>query len=221
METFSAGPVSNRLARRLDDRCKDPSVSWPYHPRIGLGNAILDYLISELARANPRLTEFEAAGTIQGQRNALRGGARRRRKIDLVVDRSGRRPALAIEAKACMTAHSRASSRLQAEIVASLDAILDEDPQAAFFAVVVVNFGDRFTSPLNLPGPNIHAPTDAPALVDALSLGLSAVHEMRGVLLVPIKFDNETGCELVTTSLPATFSPEGEFVSRIAKALDL
>jgi hypothetical protein len=197
-------------------------VAWPYHPRSGLGGLLIDCLVHELAQAEPHLVSAEASGELESQRGQIIGGAKRRKRIDLLLRLKDHTPrTIAVEAKVCMTAHSKARTRLVAELTSSLDAVMDADETSAFFAIVVVNYGERFTSPLNLPGPNDHGPHDASRLVAALAEGLSVHPELKSVLLLPLHFDNESCCDIPMVRLPSFFASEREFVGKILSSINL
>jgi hypothetical protein len=215
-------PIIEELCARLLERCRDPNVAWPYHPRVGVGSIIIDSLLKSLILASPALGAATDAGELLVRRNEVVGGKRRSKRLDLVLSRKdGKAPSVVVEAKACMTAHAKAHSRLVAELTSSLDAILDADPNAAFFSVVAINFGERFTSPLNLPGPNRHEAKDAPNLAGALLRSLSSNQEICGTLILPVRFDNERYCEPFPSELPPEATDSRALVHSLLRRLDL
>jgi hypothetical protein len=224
--TYSAVSVPlsilDRLCSVLARRCADPNVPWSYHPRSGLGALLTDCLIEHLEEVSPAFSRQVAGGDIRLASGQKLGGKKRQKKIDLVIRKDSPKARLvAVEAKACMTAHSKARTRLAAEITSSLDALLDADPAAAFFGLIAINYGEAFTSPLNLPGPNRHESADAPALVESLIRDLSNNSEISDTLVLPISFDNETYCHAVVDSAGQYLAKERLFVSRVLEALDI
>ena len=189
--------IAKDLCDKLTSLCRDPNVAWPYHPRAGqLGGLLVDTLVRSLMATSDAFGNAIRSGTLLAQRNVSTGGTRRRKRLDLVLSRKDTgAPLLAVETKACMTAHSKAHARLVAELTSSLDAVLDANAEAKLFAIIAINYGDKFTSPLNLPGPNIHEAKDAPTLAQALLNSLSNNREIGASLVLPIRFDNETICE--------------------------
>ena len=188
--------IVDRLCANLDRRCKDPNIAWPYHPRVGLGATLVDCLLNSLGASSASFAKALSDGAILVRRNATIGGKRRSKRLDLVICRHEPGAILvAVEAKACMTAHAKAHTRLVAELTSSLDAILDADSRAKFFSLVAINCGTTFTSPLKLPGPNRHGADDGPALARALAQSLTNNVEICGTLFLPIRFDNEQSCE--------------------------
>jgi hypothetical protein len=214
--------IGEDLCEILSARCVDPNIAWPYHPRVGLGRLLLDSLVHALETRSPQFASGIRDGSISLQLSPKIGGKRRQKKIDLVIERDNPAAALvAIEIKSCMTAHSKAHSRLVAELTSSLDALLDADTGAKFFAMVAINYGTKFTSPLNLPGPNVHDPDDAPALTSTLHQSLSNNIEMAGTLVIPIAFDNETSCRMAIDDAGHYRESEANFVTGILGALGL
>jgi hypothetical protein len=219
---LAGSPILSELSSRLSQRCSDPNIAWPYHPRIGVGSTLIDCLLSSLALAAPSFATAIDRGDVLVRRNEVVGGKRRSKRLDLVLSRKDAgTSSVVVEAKACMTAHAKAHSRLVAELTSSLDAILDADPNAAFFSVVAINFGERFTSPLNLPGPNHHEAKDAPNLANALLRSLSNNQEICGTLLLPIRFDNERYCEPFRSELPPTATDENAIMQTLLQRLDI
>lgn len=213
--------VSDLLCRALEERCRDPNVAWPYHPRIGIGQVIVDCLLQSVRQ---RYVNFQAgidSGNIVLRANTVIGGKRRSKRLDLVISTSSTPSHLvAVEAKACMTAHAKARTRLVAELTSSLDALLDSSSSAKLFAIVVVNCGERFTSPLNLPGPNMHDSRDGQNFCDALVRSLSSNPDIAGMLLVPIRFDNETQCAPVLDNQFRRPMDESDFTRLLLSSLN-
>jgi hypothetical protein len=214
--------IGEDLCAILSARCVDPNIAWPYHPRVGLGRLLLDSLVEALASRSPQFASGVRDGSISLGLSRKIGGKRRQKKIDLVITRDSSLATLvAVEIKACMTAHSKAHTRLVAELTSSLDALLDADPNAKFFAMVSINYGTKFTSPLNLPGPNLHDSGDAPALTTALRQSLTNNIEMAGTLVIPIEFDNETSCRMAALDFGHYGEEETNFMAGILSALGL
>jgi hypothetical protein len=222
MESNQDTQISRLLCRSLADRCNDPNIVWPYHPRVGIGQLLIDCLIqSTIAHSRP-FHDAITSGRLELKRNQKIGGKKRSKRLDLVIsDTSSKGRLVALEAKACMTAHAKAQTRLVAELTSSLDALLDSDPLAKLFALVVVNCGDRFTSPLNLPGPNIHNNTDGQDFCDALIRSVSNNPDIAGILLVPIRFDNEKICEPILEDTFRRPINETNFTRLLVQALSL
>jgi len=105
-----------------------------------------------------------------------------------------RTPHLSIEVKTCMTEHGKAIPRLVSELQQSIEVVKTTNPAGLALAIVVVNVGVRFTSPLNKPGPNLHSQPSAArkvlgALLERVPLGPRAYDALA---IVTIDFDNET-----------------------------
>lgn len=214
--------IGEDLCAILSARCADPNIAWPYHPRVGLGRVLLDSLVAALAARSHAFASGVADGSISLRLSQKVGGKRRQKKIDLVITRDSPAATLvAVEIKSCMTAHSKAHTRLVAELTSSLDALLDADPNAKFFAMVAINYGTKFTSPLNLPGPNVHDSSDAPTLTAALRQSLTNNIEMAGTLVIPVAFDNETSCRMATEDAGLYRESEATFTGGILGALGL
>ena len=214
--------IGKDLCETLSARCADPNIAWPYHPRIGLGRMLLDSLLHALETASAQFASGIRDGSVLVKTSLKIGGKRRQKKIDLVITRDSPAAMLvAVEIKSCMTAHSKAHTRLVAELTSSLDAVLDADSVAKFFAIVTINYGTKFTSPLNLPGPNLHDAGDAPSLTAALRQSLSSNVEMADTLVIPIAFDNETSCRMAIDDAGLYRESEVTFVTGILGALGL
>jgi hypothetical protein len=222
-EDGSKGPYRRTLrddvCAYLNQRCGDPHVRWPYHPRSGLGPPLISCLIRSLEATSDDLSHAMADGLLTFKGPIQVGSKRRHRKVDLVA--TLHRPEarlVAVEAKVCMTEHRKAKGRLVAELTSSLDAVLEADRSAKFFAIVLVNFADKFTSPTNLPGPNEHKQDAAPILVAELIRDLSTSPEIN-LLIVPVLFDNETSCRPTTD--PVYSTKEASFISDVLRALNV
>ena len=214
--------IVDRLCANLDQRCKDPNVAWPYHPRVGLGATLVDCLLNSLGASSASFAKALGDGTILVRRNTKTGGKRRSKRLDLVMCRNEPGAILvAVEAKACMTAHAKAHTRLVAELTSSLDAILDADSRAKFFSLVAINCGATFTSPLKLPGPNRHDMNDGPALAKALAQSLTNNVEICGTLFLPIRFDNEQSCEVATDVVEPHLCQDSRFLQDLVQVLEI
>lgn len=218
----SLGSIGEDLCDILSARCADPNIAWPYHPRVGLGRLLMDCLVLALSNRSAAFASGLRDGSIVLKVSQKVGGKRRQKKLDLVIVRNSPAATLvAVEIKSCMTAHSKAHTRLVAELTSSLDALLDENPHAKFFCMVAINYGTKFTSPLNLPGPNVHDSGDAPALTVALHQSLSNNIEIAGTLVIPIAFDNETSCQMTIEDAGHYLEHEATFIFSILGALGL
>jgi hypothetical protein len=203
----------------LNERCGDPHLQWPYHPRSGLGPPLIRCLIRSLEAASDELSRAMADGQLTFNGPIQVGSKRRHRKVDLVATLHRPKTRLvAVEAKVCMTEHRKAKGRLVAELTSSLDAVLEADQNAKFFAIVLVNFAERFTSPTNLPGPNEHKEDAARTLAAGLIGDLSTSPEIN-LLIVPVLFDNETSCRPTIDSVYAT--KEASFITDVLRALNV
>ncbi|MES1174035.1 MAG: hypothetical protein ABUL62_06875 [Myxococcales bacterium] len=151
-------------------------VDWVYHPRkTDVSDYVRRKVLGDLLSSCTMFHEQARRGEIACDLNVSLSKAQgRTRKLDLVVgaalngalpeaiDEDVLRkakvgtPRLALETKLCMTEHRKATSRLIDELLSSLDVVRGVSPDALCVAVVVVNVAARFTSPLNLPGPNLH-----------------------------------------------------------------
>jgi hypothetical protein len=211
--------ISSLLCRALADRCRDPNVAWPYHPRKGIGQIIIDCLLECVLLQNASFKRAIEDGNVALKVNTVTGGKRRSKRLDLVMSSTSLPHLVAVEAKACMTAHSKARTRLVAELTSSLDAVQDKCSPAKLFVVVVVNCSERFTSPLNLPGPNVHDISDGQDFSDALVRSLSNNPDIAGLLVVPIRFDNETYCIPVPDSEFRRPMREADFVNFLVSSL--
>ncbi len=215
--TQSVGPITLQTCLALQDRCRDPNVPWPYHPRNGLGDIVTTQVIKQLAVwCCDNLSGIQSSGLVCGQRVLIGKGVRSRR-IDLVIHHpKDGRALVAIETKACMTAHAKAVGRLAAELVASSDAAAQAG--IPLFALVAVNYASSFTSPLNLPGPNRQHPEDGKVFTKKLSQKLDSIFPEGRLLFLPMDFDNERYCSPHSADADCEFQ-ENRFVSEIASEL--
>jgi len=176
---LTVDPLGERLCEWLGARAADPKVEWPYHPR---SNDFSDFVrrtfLHDLLGRSTAAKAMATTGKLVCDLNVslVSQTSGRKKKIDLVVGRplkTGVRssdliekakvasPLLTLEVKACMTEHGKAAPRLIDELLSSLEVVRGADDDAVPIAVLVVNAADRFTSPLNLPGPNVHQQPDA------------------------------------------------------------
>jgi hypothetical protein len=163
------------------------TVDWVYHPRkTDVSDYVRRKVLGDLLSSCTAFHEQARRGEIACDLNVSLSKAQgRTRKLDLVVGAplNGELPEavggevlrkakvgtlrLALETKLCMTEHRKATSRLIDELLSSLDVVRGVSPNALCVAIVVVNVAIRFTSPLNLPGPNLHdRPVEIHRLVD-------------------------------------------------------
>lgn len=163
------------------------SVDWVYHPRkTDVSDFVRRKFLSDLLSSCSAFREQARNGEIACDLNvSLSKDGGRTRKLDLIVGEPANghletakdadvlrkakvnAPLLALETKLCMTEHRKATSRLIDELLSSLDVVRGVRTEALCVAVLVVNVADRFTSPLNLPGPNLHdRPIEIRRLVD-------------------------------------------------------
>jgi hypothetical protein len=216
----TARTFRSALCGSLTALCADPHVEWAYHPRSGIGRLVIDKFWHSLESLSAELTKRCDAGKLVLESPARVGGKRRQKKIDLLATVKGTQEHLvAVEAKACMTAHAKARPRLVDELTSSLDAVIEADANAQCFGIVVVNFGGSFLSPLNLPGPNNHEPDDGPKLVAALRTNLSRNQDIANTLIVPVLFDNETSCRPTADPEGVYLAEEHAFMVRVLRAL--
>ena len=200
-------------------RNRRESVDWVYHPRkTDFSDFIRRKFLSDLLATCPAFHDEARRGAVVCDSNvslSRKGG--RTRKLDLVVgppiakvevakDSDVLRksklsmPRLALETKLCMTEHRKATSRLIDELLSSLDVVRAVSPNAICVSVVVVNVAKRFTSPLNLPGPNLHdRPQEIHRLIaklfDRVPTGAGGYDALTVALL---DLDNETRFEIGT-----------------------
>lgn len=214
--TDAVEDLSKALVDWMRERRK--LVDWVYHPRkTEFSDFIRRKVLADLLATSAPLREAARSGRIACDLNvslSRKGG--RTRKLDLVVGtpvsplavaagpdvlRKAKIavPKLTLETKLCMTEHRKATSRLIDELLSSLDVVRAVGgPDATCIAVVVINVGARFTSPLNLPGPNVH---DRPHEIERLAAKIFDRVPIGGdgytaVAMSLVDFDNETRFEI-------------------------
>jgi hypothetical protein len=203
------------LARALPEwmhRQRD-SVQYVYHPRrTDVSDFVRRKFLSDLLAYSDSFTSDARGGTVVCDLNvklAKPGG--RARKLDLILgaplanvgEASGQdvlrkakvaEPLLSLEVKLCMTEHRKATSRLIDELLASLEVVKSVAPSCACFGIVVVNVAGKFTSPSNLPGPNVHdRPHEIERLVQRVLDRVPIRNEgaYHGLAVTLISSDNE------------------------------
>lgn len=240
MNDFTPEDLSHALVRWM--RQRGAIREWPYHPRkTDVSDFIRRKFIADLLAASPRFGEHAREGRIACDLNvSLSTPGGRTRKLDLIVGRpldgthvpptaaadplrkaKVAAPLLTIEVKLCMTEHRKATSRLIDELHASLEVVKAVKPSAVCVAVVVVNVGERFTSPLNLPGPNRHdRPVEIQRLIAKVlarvPVGGAKAYDCLNVTVVDV--DNETRFEVPPA--PYDVPPERSYASTVSRAVE-
>jgi hypothetical protein len=210
--------VGECLSAELRQRCKDRSVKWAYHPQSNnVGQIVAQNALARLIGLDGGIASAIRAGRISVEFNASIAGRRRSKKVDLamgypvdVTDGEVLRPdeflcgpisspLLLCEVKSCMTAHQKARPRLVSELLSTLEVADGLRPRPIVLGFIVMNYARRFTSPKNLPGPNLHNEGDASRALEQL---FSQVPTGEGdgydaLVVVPISFDNEAECSVV------------------------
>ncbi len=208
------------LAPALIDwmRRRRDSAEWVYHPRrTDVSDFVRRKFLSDLLAASPAFAEASRRGRIACDLNvALARPGGRARKLDLIVgvpeqplgDASGPdvlrkakvgRRLLSLETKLCMTEHRKATSRMIDELLSSIEVVKSVSPSCICIGIVVVNVGERFTSPLNLPGPNLHdRPHEisrlAARIFNRIPIGTEGAYDALAMSLIDV--DNETRFEV-------------------------
>jgi hypothetical protein len=206
--------ISARITTYLQHRRNDPAVEWPYHPRgTDFRDAVRRMVAADLLQICTIFKDDARAGRIACDVEASLSANDLHKEIDFVVGppispfdggvaTPGLRqaplglPMLTLETKACMTSHSQASSRLLAELSQSLRVVREVNNNAVVSAIVVVNVSDRFTSPLNLPGPNKHNQPGVTRrlvakLMERIAQRPRSIHGYDALGFVILDFDNE------------------------------
>jgi hypothetical protein len=199
-------------------RTRRESTDWVYHPRkTDVSDFVRRKFLSDLLRASTWFSEAARAGALACDLNvrlARPGG--RARKLDLIVGppvhavgaatesdvlRKAKvvLPALSLETKLCMTEHRKATSRMIDELLSSIEVVKSVRPTCISIGIVVINVAAKFTSPLNLPGPNLHdRPHEirrlAARIFDRVPVGAGASYDALAMALIDA--DNETRFEV-------------------------
>jgi len=209
---LDSSSLAEALAADLLRRCHDRTLKWAYHPQSNsVGRVVAEHVLASLLSFPGAIERALKQGRLAATFGSSVHSGRRKKTFDLVVGEpeaivqwtapapgellSGviSKPLLLVEVKACMTAHGKAWPRLTSELLSSLEIADGLRPRPALLGVLVVNFASRFTSPKNLPGPNLHAPGDAKRVLDhvfeAVPVGGRLGYD--ALIVVPIDFDNE------------------------------
>jgi hypothetical protein len=199
-------------------RRRRESAEWVYHPRrTDVSDFIRRKFLSDLLASSRVFAEAASQGRIACDLNvplARKGG--RARKLDLIVgvpehplgDATGpdvlRKakvglPLISLETKLCMTEHRKATSRMIDELFSSIEVVKSVNPACICVGIVVVNVAERFTSPLNLPGPNLHdRPHEirrlAARIFDRIPIGTEGAYDALALSIIDV--DNETRFEV-------------------------
>jgi len=212
--------IAKHLASELHVRMADSMRKWAYHPQSNsVGRDVVTHALRLILETSGETSQALKSGRLAVGLNQSVRGRRRKKKIDLVAglpggptDREGLQsgellsgeiatPLILLEAKACMTAHQKAGTRLMGELLSTLETAEDLDPKPLLIAFIVLNYSLEFTSPKNLPGPNRHSPDDATkalaSLANAIPIGRKVGYD--AIVLVPISFDNELTANLAPT----------------------
>lgn len=208
--------LSSALAEWM--RGRRESTDWVYHPRkTDVSDYVRRKFLFDLLHQSDAFAAAAKSGRSVCDLNvplARPGG--RARKLDLIVgppahaigEASGTdvlrkakvvHPVLSLETKLCMTEHRKATSRLIDELLSSLEVVKSVSPACVCVGIVVVNVAERFTSPLNLPGPNLHdRPHEIRRLVakifDRIPVGPARGYDALAMALLDL--DNETRFEV-------------------------
>lgn len=218
--------ISVPLADWFRQRSKDPRIEWPYHPRTSdLSDFVRRRVLSDLLSRSKHLAQSAQAGEIVCDINVkLTGANGRTKKLDLIVGppekvvvdqaktdeplRKARvaRPAFSLEIKSCMTEHGKATPRLVDEMLSSLDVARSSSPDATIMGLLLVNTAAMFTSPLNLPGPNVHTqPSAADRVITEIRQRVPVGNGgYDGLAIAVLDMDNERRIEAVD---PAEWVP--------------
>jgi hypothetical protein len=199
----------------------DRSVKWAYHPQSNnVGQIVAQHALARLIGLGGGIASAIRAGRIAVAFNAKIVGKRRSKKVDLAIgypfDTTDSEalssdeflcgplssPLLLCEVKSCMTAHQKARPRLVSELLSTLEVADGLRPRPIVLAFIIMNYARRFTSPKNLPGPNLHDDGDASRALEQL---FSQVPTGEGdgydaLVVVPISFDNEAECSVAVAN---------------------
>ncbi len=227
--------IAARLVEWLQSRIDGTANAWPYHPRSNdLGKFVRKEVLADLVRVSAVIADLCKRGRLGCDVNvAITTPTGRRKKLDLILGEPVgehrppsdggvlkariQRPLFSLEVKAAMTAHAKASPRLVAELQSSLE-VIRTLPECAAMGVLVVNIAERFTSPLNLPGPNRHDQPQATLnlisdVLERVPVGGSGYDALA---IVPIELDNE---QLVALAPNRGWCPQTNTYSASLKAV--
>lgn len=223
---------------------------YRYHPRSDEHSKVLCRLIlDDLLAACPALAKHAAAREVVGGINVpFTFSNGKRKNLDLAVgvpdcpvvepleqmqilDGKLSELRISVEAKQCMTEHSKTKPRLFDELSSSHEIVHQGSPAAIAGGVVVVNIADRFASPLrqNADGPLVFTEHRQPKVTKSM------VEHLRGLKLrdsiddvgfdafstIVIECDNTGECRL-HTDVPSPQSGDLDhyhtFIQRISDA---
>lgn len=200
---------------------------YRYHPRSDEHSKTLCRMVlDDLLGACPLLTEHANARVIVGEVNAeftfpngkvknldLALGTPADPVVEPVIPTPiGRIGSLraSLEAKQCMTEHSKTKPRIFDELSSSHEIVHQGDSKAIAAGIVVVNIADRFASPLRQAkeGPLEFTPHRQPAVTESMVTHLRGLKMRDGVgdvgfdafATIVINCDNVGPCTLHTTS---------------------
>jgi hypothetical protein len=202
-------------SRQADSGCR-----WPYHPRSNdIADVVRRAFARDLIEESPEVYSDARSGALACDVNLRMRGDGRTKALDLALGRPKQRltpidrhtsevlrkaelsePLIVLETKTCMTRHSHAITRLCDELVASVRVARGAAQAATCVGVVIINVSERFTSPLHLPGPNIHRQPQAAlsvvrAVLDRVPHGVRS-GGYDALAMVAISTDNERVSEL-------------------------
>lgn len=223
---------------------------YRYHPRSDEHSKTLCRMVMEdLLAACPLLAEHARTRSIVGGINVEFTFANGKVKnLDLALGKpahpvveparqtpimSGRIALLRIsmEAKQCMTEHSKTKPRLFDELSSSHEIVHQGDPMTIAAGIVVVNIADRFASPLRqeAEGPLSFTPHRQPAVTDSMVTHLRGLkmRDAAGAVgfdafaIIVVNCDNVGPCTLHTAApapQPGDRDHYSTFLQRISDA---
>jgi len=229
---------------------KHRRTSYRYHPRSDAhSKRLCELVLEDLLAACPRLAEDEKARAVVGGTNVSHAFANGQTKtLDLAIGTLASEllphaaPAaivskvigtlrIAVEAKQCMTEHSKSKPRIFDELSSSHAIVHAGEPNAIACGIVVVNIAARYASPTrqlatgNLVYINHNQPQAARVIVEHVRKlqRRSRVGQVGFDALATIVIDcDNTGACLLHTSPPAPEPGEPDhyntFISDISRA---
>lgn len=233
---------------------------YRYHPRSDLHSKVLcGFVLEDLIAASPRLAADARQGIVVGKVNARYTFSNQKVKsLDLAVGTPAHpvgadpiSPAvdevirlaeigvlrLALEAKQCMTEHSKSKPRLFDELSSSHEIVHQGAPDALACGIVVVNIASQYASPTRQKGRGAVAftahrqPIAAASMIEHLrglmrrsetnSAGVSGPAGFDAFATIVIDCDNVGPCRLETTPpAPQPGDPDeyGRFLDDVSRA---
>lgn len=181
---------------------KHGRLLYRYHPRSDFhSRKLCELVLADLLSACPKLAEHARAGLVVGGVNAkYTFGNGKKKALDLAIGTPTGSPVpptppapilmadigelrISIEAKQCMTEHSKSKPRIFDELSSSHAIVHKGVPNAIACGIVVVNVASKYASPTRqvAKGPVVYTPHRQPAAAQGIIDILRGLHRRADV----------------------------------------